>query len=110
MVDRYGDLFGYATLRLARGDLTPGRPVALEVRGEDAGSRAWYMTFQHRFSSRPRIRQNPVMLRGAEGAEAEPVFPLVRDPGDSAIRGMRERLKPESVRTGYVLRRGYRSI
>ena len=71
MVDRYGDLFGYATLRLARADLTPGRPVALDVRGEDAGSRAWYMTFQHRFSAHPRIAQNPVLLRGSAGPEAE---------------------------------------
>ena len=70
-VDRYGDLFGYAALRLARRDVVPGRPLTLEVRGEDAGSRAWYMTFKHRFSPRPRVRQNPVMLRGAEGAEAE---------------------------------------
>ncbi len=71
MVDRYGDLFGYATLRLPRADVTPGRPLALEVRGEDAGSRAWYMTFQHRFSAHPRITQNPVLLRGTAGAEAE---------------------------------------
>lgn len=71
MVDRYGDLFGYATLRLARRDVTLGRPVALEVRGEDAGSRAWYMTFQHRFSAHPSLRQNPVLLRGPAGAEAE---------------------------------------
>ena len=71
MVDRYGDLFGYATLRVARADVTPGRPLALEVRGEDAGSRAWYMTFQHRFSAHPHITQNPVLLRGSAGPEAE---------------------------------------
>ena len=71
MVDRYGDLFGYATLRLARSDVTPGRPFVLAVRGEDAGSRAWYMTFEQRFSPHPRIRQNPVLLRGPRGAEAE---------------------------------------
>ena len=71
MVDRYGDLFGYATLRLARQDAGPGRPVRVEVRGEDAGSRAWYMTFQHRLTPRPRIQQNPVLVRGPAGAEAE---------------------------------------
>ena len=72
MVDRYGDLFGYATLRLARTDLAPGRPLALEVRGEDAGSRAWYMTFQHRFSAHPRITQDPVLLRGSGGGDPRP--------------------------------------
>jgi hypothetical protein len=71
MVDRYGDLFGFATLRVPRGDVVPGRPLVLEVRGEDAASRAWYMTFQHRFSTHPRITQNPVLLRRPGGGEAE---------------------------------------
>jgi hypothetical protein len=71
MVDRYGDLFGFATLRVPRGDVVPGRPLVLEVRGEDAASRAWYMTFQHRFSAHPRITQNPVLLRRPAGGGAE---------------------------------------
>ncbi len=71
MVDRYGDLFGYGTVRLARRDVVPGRPLALAVHGEEAGSRAWYMTFRHRLSPRPRVYQNPVLVRSTAGAEAE---------------------------------------
>ena len=87
MVDRYGDLFGYATLRVLRADLPPGRPLALVVRGEDADSRAWYMTFRHRLSAHPRIRQNPVLLRGAAGAEAElaVVFDALEDGGTASV-------------------------
>ncbi|MFH0946239.1 MAG: glycosyl hydrolase family 38, partial [Planctomycetota bacterium] len=44
LVDRYQDLFGYATLTLPASQVTPGEPLRLRVAGESAGSRTWYMT------------------------------------------------------------------
>jgi hypothetical protein len=70
MVDRFGDLFGWMWLRLPRGMVHPGAPLVLEVRGEDAGSNAWYMTFAYRLSRTPHVRQDPVLVRGRAGPEA----------------------------------------
>jgi hypothetical protein len=68
--DRFGDLFGWMFLRLPRAAVTPGEALELTVTGEDAESSAWYMTFEHRLAARPRVRQDPVLLRGAGGPEA----------------------------------------
>jgi alpha-mannosidase len=71
MVDQFEDVFGYMTLRLPRRLVTPGAPLVLSVTGEDAESQDWYMTFRHRLAARPRVAQEPVLVRGADGAEAE---------------------------------------
>jgi hypothetical protein len=69
-VDRYGDLFGWMWLRVPTRAVRPGLPLALRVSGADAGSSAWYMTFQHRLAARPRVWQDPVLMRTDSGAEA----------------------------------------
>jgi alpha-mannosidase len=43
--DEHGDGFGYARLVAPPAWLTPGEPLTLEVVGEAAGSRLWFMTF-----------------------------------------------------------------
>jgi alpha-mannosidase len=70
MEDRVGDIFGTMTLTVPKKEFTPGRPLVLEVVGEDAGSADWYMTFQYSFSFTPRLRDEPVVLRdGGRGAK-----------------------------------------
>ena len=64
MVDRAGDLFGTMHLDVPRELVPPGKPLTLRVDGEDAGSGDWFMTFQYSFSFEPRIRTEPVVLRG----------------------------------------------
>ena len=46
MVDRHGDVFGYAAMKIPVSMLRTGGPQQLKVVGETAGSRVWYMTFQ----------------------------------------------------------------
>ncbi|MHC4348377.1 MAG: glycoside hydrolase family 38 N-terminal domain-containing protein [Planctomycetota bacterium] len=43
--DEHADGFGYARLHAPPAWLTPGRPLTVEVVGEAAGSRLWFMTF-----------------------------------------------------------------
>jgi hypothetical protein len=71
LVDQFDDVFGYMTLRLARSDLRPGAPLVLRVRGADAESQDWYMTFRHRLAAHPRVAQDPVLVRAGASAEAQ---------------------------------------
>src|SRR6185369_14104715 len=41
MTDKYGDLFGYMYLSVAKQWCTPGKPVTIRIDGEDAGSPEW---------------------------------------------------------------------
>lgn len=67
MVDRAGDLFGYMILTIPRRLVPPGKPLTLQVVGEDAESDDWYMTFQYSFSFLPRMRLELGVLRGKAG-------------------------------------------
>lgn len=62
-VDRFGDLFGHMFLKVAKKDFPSGKPLTLQVVGEDAKSLEWYMTFQHRFDFTPRLRAEPALMR-----------------------------------------------
>ena len=61
--DHVGDLFGYMTLRLPANPFPPGRPLTLEVQGDNSGSADWYMTFQHRFNFVPQVRSEPALVK-----------------------------------------------
>ena len=61
--DHVGDLFGYMTLKLPANDFPPGRPLTLEVQGDNSGSADWYMTFQHRFNFVPQVRSEPALVK-----------------------------------------------
>ena len=71
LVDQFRDVFGYLTLRLPRGALTPGQPLVLSVTGADAESNDWFMTFRHRLAARPRVAQDPVLVRAGDTAAAQ---------------------------------------
>ncbi len=62
-VDRFGDLFGHMFLKVSKKDFPSGKPLTLQVIGEDAESLEWYMTFQHRFDFTPRLRAEPALMR-----------------------------------------------
>jgi hypothetical protein len=66
-VDRVGDLFGTMHLDIPKRLVAAGKPLVLEVKGEDARSDDWFMTFQYSFSFVPRIRTEPVVLREQTG-------------------------------------------
>ena len=71
LVDQFADVFGYMTLRLPRAAVTPGRPLTLSVTGADAESNDWFMTFRHRLAARPRVAQDPVLVRARDTAVAQ---------------------------------------
>ena len=68
MSDGVGDLFGYMMLKVPGKDFEPGKPLMLEVNGDNSGSADWYMTFQHRFSLVPQVRAEPALVRDGAGA------------------------------------------
>jgi alpha-mannosidase len=63
MTDKAGDLFGYTVLKVPAKDFPPGKPLLLEVRGDNSGSPDWYMTFQHAFNFVPTVRAEPALVR-----------------------------------------------
>ncbi|MBK8978028.1 MAG: hypothetical protein IPM29_19150 [Planctomycetes bacterium] len=67
VVDRFDDLLGYATLRVPRARLTPGAPLRLEVAGETAGDRAWYITFMAAVAPGARLAASPAIRRDPAG-------------------------------------------
>jgi hypothetical protein len=67
MIDKYGDLMGYAFLTLPKSMLVPGVPQRLKVCGESAGSRSWYMTFEAEVKEGISLKQEMAVLRGKEG-------------------------------------------
>jgi alpha-mannosidase len=67
VVDRAGDLFGYMILAIPKRLVPSGKPLTLQVVGEDAESGDWFMTFQYSFSFQPRMRLEPGILRSKTG-------------------------------------------
>jgi len=65
MVDNAGDLFGYMVLKVPAKGFPPGKPLLLEVRGDNSGSPDWYMTFQHAFNFAPKVRAESALVRDA---------------------------------------------
>lgn len=72
MIDRHGDIFGYAALRVPGSELRRGQPVHLKVVGESAGSRVWYMTFQSPIQAQTTVFPQPALVRRG-GALFQPV-------------------------------------
>ncbi|MGC1649202.1 MAG: glycoside hydrolase family 38 C-terminal domain-containing protein [Candidatus Sulfotelmatobacter sp.] len=68
MSDGVGDLFGYMVLKVPGKDFESGKPLILEVQGDNSGSADWYMTFQHRFNFAPQVRAEPALLKHDTGA------------------------------------------
>ncbi|MGA2857313.1 MAG: glycoside hydrolase family 38 C-terminal domain-containing protein [Candidatus Sulfotelmatobacter sp.] len=77
ITDKAGDLFGYMVLKVPGKDFEAGKPLTLEVNGDNSGSPDWYMTFQHRFNFVPRVRAEPALFRN--GAQVSQVLRLSLD-------------------------------
>src|SRR5271157_1138988 len=77
ITDKNGDLFGYIVLKVPAKDFDPGKPLTLEVDGDNSGSADWYMTFQHPFNFVPRMRAEPALIR--DGGRASQVLRLSLD-------------------------------
>jgi alpha-mannosidase len=63
LVDRHGDVHGYASLRIPTESLEIGKAVTLQVAGETAGSRVWYMTFQSPVIAGTKIVPQQALIR-----------------------------------------------
>ena len=88
MIDKFGDLMGYAVLRVPRGHLTPGEPLRLSVVGEGAGSRAWYITFQSAVQAGARVSTLAALVRDPAG-DYQPMEMWIThlgDPVEAVIR------------------------
>jgi putative alpha-1,2-mannosidase len=55
LTDEFHDLFGNMTLTLPAKYLQPGAPLTLALRGEDAGSHLWVMTFAQQLQAGMRV-------------------------------------------------------
>jgi alpha-mannosidase len=77
MSDHVGDLFGYMVLKVPAKDFAPGKPLTLEVRGDNSGSADWYMTFQHRFNFVPQVRSEPALVK--DGSQTSQLLRLSLD-------------------------------
>ena len=75
--DKFGDLFGHMVLKVPEKDFEPGKPLTLEVDGDNSGSADWYMTFQHRFNFVPLLRAEPALIK--DGAQVSQVLRLSLD-------------------------------
>jgi alpha-mannosidase len=67
LIDKYGDLMGFAFLHVPRGLVTAGRPVRLRVAGESAGRRTWFMVFKEPLVEGVILRNAPALVRGSDG-------------------------------------------
>jgi alpha-mannosidase len=67
LVDKYGDLMGYAFLHVPRARISPGRPLALRVAGESAGKRTWFMVFKEPLAEGVILRNAPALIRSPSG-------------------------------------------
>jgi hypothetical protein len=65
MIDRHGDAFGYATLKLPAEAVKgfEGEPLLFSVLSEEAGSNVWYMTFMSAINERFEIMQEQTVLK-----------------------------------------------
>jgi len=71
LVDRYADAMGFLFLRLPRDRVRPGEPVRVEVRGENAGTRTWFLVFPYALAPEIRVRQVPAVVRSPDGPRQE---------------------------------------
>jgi len=66
-VDQFDELFGFMFLRLPKSVLAPGRPVRIDVTGENGGSRDWFMMFPTELTSWVRAGGEEALIRDKDG-------------------------------------------
>ncbi len=69
VIDKYGDAMGFVFLRVPRALWGANRSLRLEVVGESAGRRTWFMVFKEAIGAEVLLRNAPVLLRGRAGRE-----------------------------------------
>ncbi len=62
MVDRYGDLMGFACLKVPKGMYKTGEPLTVKIAGESLNRNTWYMTFRHSIDNNIRAFTQPVVI------------------------------------------------
>lgn len=60
MADKYGDLMGFASLKVPTSLYNNGAPLRIRVAGESLNKNFWYMTFRH--STKNNIRAFPLSV------------------------------------------------
>ncbi len=68
-VDKYDDLMGPLVLTVPRAWTRPGEPLAIEVTGEGALSRTWFMVYEYAARDRVSVASQQAVRRGAAGPE-----------------------------------------
>jgi len=66
MVDRYDDLFGFWFIKLPVKDFEKGKPLTIQVKGESAGSRSWFMVFKYELKPEVRFFSEQAILRSQD--------------------------------------------
>lgn len=60
--DQHGDLFGDMVLKVPGALCAAGKPLTIEVTGENGGSQDWYMAFEHSVQSQIRLTSEYVLV------------------------------------------------
>ncbi len=68
-VDKYDDLMGPLVLTVPRAWTRPGEPLTIEVTGEGALSRTWFMVYEYAARDRVAVISEQAVRRGAAGPE-----------------------------------------
>lgn len=77
MLDKFGDLMGYAILTLPASVAEKGKSQQIRIVGESKESRSWYMTFEAGVEEKLRIKQVPALVRHPEGNMIPVLFQFV---------------------------------
>ncbi|HSG67077.1 MAG TPA: hypothetical protein VK994_00125 [Bacteroidales bacterium] len=67
LVDKYGDLMGYAFLTIPRALLTEGSKPAVRITATSSGDPCWYMTHRYAMNSALLVKQMPALINTPEG-------------------------------------------
>lgn len=98
LVDRYADAMGFLFLHVPRRLVRPGEPLRVEVRGESAGTRTWFIAFPHALEPEIRVRPVPAVVRSPDGPRQELRVDVLRlDAGGTlSMEGPAGRLEAET--------------
>jgi len=83
LIDRFGDVHGYASMRIPAASLQRGKSLTLKIVGETAASRVWYMTFQSPVRAGVEIFPQQALTRRGNRLY-QPVFVDIIHLGDPA--------------------------
>lgn len=107
LVDQFGELFGFMTLKVPRPRLRPGKPLRLRVTSENGGSPDWHMAFQYELRPFLRARGEGALLKGEAGSAPRQVLYVavshIADPIAAEIRLDGKPAEKVRLETGFNL-------